>query len=206
MSLVGTSKIKRAVDVVVSLTGIVVLSPLFVLLVLVLKLDSGPTVFAHPRVGRNRVVFQCYKFRTMHTDAEQRLAELLSKNAEAKLEWDTHFKLKEDPRITTLGKVLRKSSLDELPQLFNVLRGDMSLVGPRPVVEEELKLYGEYTADYLSTRPGITGLWQVSGRNDLDYDERVTLDTTYVRQWALALDLRILLKTVLVVFTHRGAY
>jgi len=142
----------------------------------------------------------------MHADADERLAELLSRDEEAKLEWDTHFKLKDDPRVTALGEVLRKSSLDELPQLFNVLKGDMSLVGPRPVVEEELSLYGDYASDYLSARPGITGLWQVSGRNDLDYNERVTLDVTYIRQWTHKLDLRILLKTVLVVLSRRGAY
>jgi undecaprenyl-phosphate galactose phosphotransferase len=142
----------------------------------------------------------------MHADADERLEELLSRDEEARLEWDTHFKLKDDPRVTVLGEVLRKSSLDELPQLFNVLKGDMSLVGPRPVVEEELKLYGNYASDYLSARPGITGLWQVSGRNDLDYNERVSLDVTYVRQWTHKLDLRILLKTVLVVLTRRGAY
>jgi len=163
-------------------------------------------VFSHTRVGRDRALFQCHKFRTMYVDADQRLADLLSRDEDAKREWETHFKLKNDPRITSLGSFLRKSSLDELPQLFNVLKGDMSLVGPRPVVEEELKLYGEYASDYLSARPGITGLWQVSGRNDLDYNERVTLDVTYVRQWTNWLDLRILMKTVLVVFTHRGAY
>ena len=206
MSLVGTSKIKRGVDFIGSLIGIAALAPLLLLIIVVLKLDGGPTVFSHTRVGRNRARFQCYKFRTMHTDAEHRLAELLSSDADAKLEWDTHFKLKEDPRITPLGSLLRKSSLDELPQLINVLKGDMSLVGPRPVVDEELKLYGDYACDYLTARPGITGLWQVSGRNDLDYNERVTLDATYVRQWSHALDFRILLKTVLVVLTHRGAY
>ena len=206
MSLVGTSKIKRGVDVAVSLTGIAVLSPVLVVLFVILKLDGGPAVFSHTRVGQKRSSFQCHKFRTMHADADERLEELLSRDEEARLEWDTHFKLKDDPRVTVLGEVLRKSSLDELPQLFNVLKGDMSLVGPRPVVEEELKLYGNYASDYLSARPGITGLWQVSGRNDLDYNERVSLDVTYVRQWTHKLDLRILLKTVLVVLTRRGAY
>ena len=206
MSLVGTSKIKRSVDIAVSLIGISALSPVLVLLVVILKLDGGPTVFSHTRIGQKRSSFQCYKFRTMHVDADERLAELLSRDEEAKLEWDTHFKLKDDPRVTALGEVLRKSSLDELPQLFNVLKGDMSLVGPRPVVEEELSLYGDYASDYLSARPGITGLWQVSGRNDLDYNERVTLDVTYIRQWTHKLDLRILLKTVLVVLSRRGAY
>ena len=206
MRLVGTSKIKRGVDVAVSLTGIAVLSPVLVLLIAILKLDGGPTVFSHTRIGQKRSSFQCYKFRTMHADADERLAELLSRDEEARLEWDTHFKLKDDPRVTVLGEVLRKSSLDELPQLFNVLKGDMSLVGPRPVVEEELKLYGDYASDYLTARPGITGLWQVSGRNDLDYNERVILDVTYIRQWRHRLDLRILIKTVLVVLTRRGAY
>ena len=206
MSLVGTSKIKRGVDVAVSLTGIAVLSPVLVVLFVILKLDGGPSVFSHTRVGQKRSTFQCHKFRTMHADADERLAELLSRDEEARLEWDTHFKLKDDPRVTVLGEVLRKSSLDELPQLFNVLKGDMSLVGPRPVVEEELKLYGDYASDYMTARPGITGLWQVSGRNDLDYNERVALDVTYIRQWTHKLDLRILLKTVLVVLTRRGAY
>ena len=204
--MVGTSKIKRGADVVVSLTGIAALAPVLALLVVVLKLGGGSAVFAHTRLGRNGRLFKCYKFRTMHTDAEHRLSDLLSKDEEAKHEWETHFKLKADPRVTSLGRILRKTSLDELPQLFNVLKGDMSLVGPRPVIEEELRLYGDYASDYLTVRPGITGLWQVSGRNDLDYDERVSLDVTYIRQWTLTLDLRILLKTVFVVFTHRGAY
>ena len=206
MSLVGTSKIKRGVDVAVSLTGIAVLSPVLVVLFVILKLDGGPAVFSHTRVGQKRSSFQCHKFRTMHADADERLEELLSRDEEARLEWDTHFKLKDDQRVTVLGEVLRKSSLDELPQLFNVLKGDMSLVGPRPVVEEELKLYGDYASDYVSARPGITGLWQVSGRNYLDYNERVSLDVTYIQQWTHKLDLRILLKTVLVVLTRRGAY
>ena len=156
-----TSKIKRSVDVTVILAGIAVLSPLLVVLFVILKLDGGPSVFSHTRVGQKRSSFQCYKFRTMHADADERLEELLSMDEEARLEWDTHFKLKDDPRVTVLGEVLRKSSLDELPQLFNVVKGDMSLVGPRPVVEEELKLYGDYASDYVSARPGITGLWQV---------------------------------------------
>lgn len=206
MSLVGTSKSKRCIDVVISLFAIIVLLPILVVLAVISILDGGPIVFSHTRVGRNKSLFRCYKFRTMHVDADERLSELLARDENAKQEWDTHFKLKDDPRVTRLGLLLRKSSLDELPQLINVLRGDMSLVGPRPVIEEELALYGEYESDYLSARPGITGLWQVSGRNDLDYDERVTLDATYVRKWTHALDVRILLKTVIVVLTHRGAY
>lgn len=206
MSLVGTSKSKRCIDVVVSLLAIVVLSPLLAVLAVISKLDGGPIVFSHTRVGLDKSLFRCYKFRSMHVDAEKRLSELLARDEDARQEWNTHFKLKDDPRITALGLFLRKSSLDELPQLINVLKGDMSLVGPRPVIEEELALYGEYESDYLSARPGITGLWQVSGRNDLDYDERVTLDATYVRNWTHALDLRILLKTGLVVLTRRGAY
>ena len=206
LSLVGTSKSKRCIDVVVSLLAIVVLSPLLAVLAVISKLDGGPIVFSHTRVGLDKSLFRCYKFRSMHVDAEKRLSELLARDEDARQEWNTHFKLKDDPRITALGLFLRKSSLDELPQLINVLKGDMSLVGPRPVIEEELALYGEYESDYLSARPGITGLWQVSGRNDLDYDERVTLDATYVRNWTHALDLRILLKTGLVVLTRRGAY
>ena len=206
LSLVGTSKSKRCIDVVVSLLAIVALSPLLAVLAVISKLDGGPIVFSHTRVGLDKSLFRCYKFRSMHVDADKRLSELLARDDDARQEWNTHFKLKDDPRITTLGLFLRKSSLDELPQLINVLKGDMSLVGPRPVIEEELVLYGEYESDYLSARPGITGLWQVSGRNDLDYDERVTLDATYVRNWTHALDLRILLKTVLVVLTRRGAY
>ena len=206
LSLVGTSKSKRCIDVVVSLLAIVALSPLLAVLAVISKLDGGPIVFSHTRVGLDKSLFRCYKFRSMHVDADKRLSELLARDDDARQEWNTHFKLKDDPRITTLGLFLRKSSLDELPQLINVLKGDMSLVGPRPVIEEELVLYGEYESDYLNARPGITGLWQVSGRNDLDYDERVTLDATYVRNWTHALDLRILLKTVLVVLTRRGAY
>jgi undecaprenyl-phosphate galactose phosphotransferase len=143
----------------------------------------------------------------MHKDAEERLKKLLKENKEAKREWETSFKLKNDPRVTKIGKFLRKTSLDELPQIFNVLKGDMSLVGPRPVIREEIeKYYGDFAQYYYMVKPGITGLWQVSGRSDTDYDKRVRLDTWYVLNWSLWLDLVILIKTVEAVLKGKGAY
>ena len=142
----------------------------------------------------------------MHLDAQQRLFTLLATSKESKKEWQKDFKLKNDPRITKIGHFLRKTSLDELPQLINVLRGEMSLVGPRPIVYEEVKKYGEYFEYFTTVKPGITGLWQVSGRNDIEYDERVQLDVWYVRNWCIELDIQILMKTFLVVLGRKGSY
>ncbi|WP_051906708.1 MULTISPECIES: sugar transferase [unclassified Sulfurospirillum] len=142
----------------------------------------------------------------MHIDADDRLEELLETCEESKEEWERDFKLKDDPRITKIGQFLRKTSLDELPQLINVLKGEMSLVGPRPITEAEIQKYGEYFEYFTAVKPGITGLWQVSGRNDIDYDERVQLDVWYVRNWSIELDIQILIKTVLVVLGRKGSY
>lgn len=163
-------------------------------------------MFSHERVGLGGTTFFCLKFRSMYEDSDTRLETLLAGDPSARQEWSEHYKLKEDPRITPLGHFLRESSIDELPQLVNVLRGDMSLVGPRPVIVEELEKYGDAKEAYLSVRPGLTGLWQVSGRNDLDYETRVALDTKYVETWSFKADVIILLKTIRVVIERRGAY
>jgi Undecaprenyl-phosphate galactose phosphotransferase WbaP len=181
-------------------------APLFAILALLVGLTGRPIFFAHERIGRHGRPFHCYKFRTMAVDAEARLEEILASDPAAAAEWRQSRKLKNDPRVTRIGVWLRKTSLDELPQLLNVLRGDMSLVGPRPVTREEVEEYGSSRIYYLQARPGITGLWQVSGRNDLDFRRRVHLDTWYVKNWSLLRDIVILVMTVRVVFARNGAY
>lgn len=182
------------------------LSPLMLLVAwLTWRKDGAPIFFAHYRVGRGGKLFRCLKFRTMYREAEQMLSDLLRDSPEAREEWQRDQKLSNDPRITPVGHFLRRTSLDELPQLFNVLRGEMVLVGPRPITVAELTRYGRVRWHYLSVRPGITGLWQVSGRNDTSYDERVALDRSYVEQRTMWLDLRILFKTVGVVLSRDGA-
>lgn len=167
--------------------------------------DGLPVFFAHYRVGQDGKLFRCLKFRTMYRESEQMLAALLRDDPVARAEWQKDQKLTHDPRITPLGHFLRRTSLDELPQLFNVLRGDMSLVGPRPITVGELTRYGRVRWHYLSVRPGMTGLWQVSGRNNTSYDERVALDRQYVETHSLWMDLRILVKTIGVVVARDGA-
>jgi Undecaprenyl-phosphate galactose phosphotransferase WbaP len=185
---------------------LLLLSPLFAYLSWRIRQDGGSAVYAHTRVGRGGELFQCLKFRSMIPDAEAVLQDLLARDSVASAEWGRDFKLKSDPRITSIGEFLRKSSLDELPQLWNVLKGDMSLVGPRPVVEAELERYGDLVDYYLEARPGITGLWQISGRSNIEYSDRVNLDAWYVQNWSLWYDLVILLKTVRVVVRCEGAY
>ena len=179
----------------------------FLVLSLCIKLTSpGPAIYKQKRVGKNCKPFFCYKFRTMYQNAEERLKEMLRTDPEARAEWNACWKLKNDPRITPLGKYLRKTSLDELPQIFNMLKGEMSLVGPRPVTQEEIdKYYKESASLCFSVQPGITGLWQVSGRSNTSYDYRVSLDSWYVRNWNLWLDFVILAKTVVVVLKKEGA-
>ena len=185
---------------------IVLLSPVLLLVTLVIwRMDGGPILFGHYRVGQGGRLIKVPKFRSMRVDAQQRLAELLATDLDARSEWERDFKLAHDPRITRVGHFLRRSSLDELPQLFNVLRGDMVLVGPRPITVQELRRYGAVRWHYLSVTPGMTGLWQVSGRNELSYAERVELDRSYVENRSWKLDLEILLRTVSVVVTGRGA-
>ena len=179
---------------------------MFAVAVAVFLQDGGPVIFAHRRLGRDGRFFACLKFRSMATDAQARLNHLLAADPEARAEWERDHKLRNDPRITRLGDFLRRSSLDELPQLFNVLRGEMSLVGPRPIVEGEACRYGRRIADYCSVRPGITGLWQVSGRNNTSYRRRVAIDVVYSRRKSLILDARILLMTIPAVLLRRGSY
>ena len=198
--------LKRLFDIVVASALLLFLGPLMLLIALAVGWGGGPVVFSHTRVGRGGQLFGCMKFRSMVPNASEVLADLLARDPQAQREWQKSYKLKNDPRITPFGHFLRKSSLDELPQLINVLKGDMSLVGPRPVVPDELDRYGDSKVYYLEVRPGLTGLWQISGRSDLDYDRRVSLDTWYVRNWTLWHDILILFKTVLVVPAKAGAY
>lgn len=197
---------KRLFDMVAAFLLLILLAPLMGWLALRIRQDGGPALFAHQRVGRNGRMFPCFKFRSMVVDAPERLEKLLASDPTLRAEWERDHKLKDDPRISAVGHLLRSTSLDELPQLINVLRGEMSLVGPRPIVTAELEKYGEDAEYFLMVRPGITGLWQVSGRNDVDYDTRVYLDTWYVKNWSLWYDIAILFKTVRVVLRRDGAY
>ncbi len=199
--------IKRLFDILLGLCIFIILLPLLIIIAIAVKLDSpGPIGFSHKRVGHNGEYFPCYKFRTMVSNAEEILQELLKVNPALKEEWERDFKLKDDPRVTKIGKFLRKTSLDELPQIFNVLRGEMSLVGPRPIVEDEIPKFGECASDYFMVLPGMTGLWGVSGRSDTDYKERVQMETWYVRNWSMWLDITLLIRTVGVVLGRKGAY
>lgn len=199
--------LKAIFDFVVTLVGTVMISPILLFIALWIYKDSpGPVIFKHMRIGKNGKPFPCYKFRSMCVDAKIKLEELLETDPEAKAEWERDFKLRNDPRVTKSGAFLRKTSLDELPQIFNVLKGEMSLVGPRPIIHEELERYGEYVDDYLMVKPGITGMWQVSGRSDIDYEERVLLDSWYVRNWSVWIDIVMLFKTFKVVLLRKGAY
>ncbi len=183
--------------------------PLFLIIAILIKFSSrGPIFFTQERIGKNNLPFQCLKFRTMHPEAEDILENIIMKNNLLKKEFEENHKLKNDPRITNIGKFLRKTSLDEIPQFINVLKMEMSIVGPRPVVEQELEKYGEYKSKVLSIKPGITGLWQVSGRNNLTYKRRVFLDYCYVKNISLLIDLRIIIRTFGVIFFpgDRGAY
>jgi len=168
--------------------------------------DGGPVIFVQRRIGRNGRPFPCFKLRSMAVDAETRLQSLLANDPAARADWERDHKLKSDPRVTALGRFLRTSSLDELPQLFNIMRGEMSLVGPRPIVQAELSRYGRHSTTYCSVRPGITGLWQVSGRNDVSYRKRVAMDVLYARSKSLPLDLKIIALTIPAVLLKRGCY
>ena len=196
----------RALDIVGSHALLAFLLPVMVLLmIMIVASGNGPPVFAHRRVGRGGQPFDCYKFRSMCRDAESRLEAVLAEDAALRREWMQFHKLANDPRVTRLGRILRQTSLDELPQLFNVLRGDMSLVGPRPVVEDELERYGRFRSSYLSTKPGLTGLWQVTCRSESTYRRRVAIDRVYAKRKSLLLDIRILLATVPAVLSRKGA-
>lgn len=194
-------------DRVAALAGLILLLPLMlVVAALIWRRDPGPVLYAHKRIGRHGRVFHCLKFRTMVLDSDTVLTRHLAENPGAAAEWAATRKLRVDPRVTGIGARLRKTSIDELPQLINVLRGDMSLVGPRPIVMDEARHYGEALAAYLAVRPGVTGLWQISGRSDTSYAERVALDRAYVRGRNMLTDLWILLRTVVVVAKGRGSY
>ena len=197
----------RAFDIVAAASVLLLTAPLLVAIaLLVWMMDGGPALYSQPRVGRDGRHFRCLKFRSMCVDADARLARLLASDETARREWQADHKLRVDPRITRLGRFLRKTSLDETPQLINVLRGEMSLVGPRPIVDAEIPRYGRRFAAYCAQRPGITGLWQVSGRNDVSYRRRVALDTAYAARKSIALDMRILAATIPAVLLRRGSY
>lgn len=197
---------KRTIDIVGALTFFALFGPLYVIVALSVAITMGrPVHFWQNRLGENGQRFRFYKFRSMVRNSEDVLDEFLSRNDMARTEWDTFQKLEKDPRITPIGMFIRKLSLDELPQFWNVLKGDMSLVGPRPCMERQRSLYGKGWEHYCAVRPGITGLWQVSGRNRLSYARRVELDVEYVSNWSLWLDIKILLKTVRAVVSGEGS-
>lgn len=199
--------IKRSFDIVFALTFIVIALPFLILLAIALQIDSpGSVLFVQQRIGKHGKPFRCLKFRTMHVDAERLLREILARSAEARAEWEADQKLRCDPRVSRFGGIVRKLSLDELPQLINILRGEMSVVGPRPIIQAEVPKYGRFFADYCAVKPGLTGLWQVSGRNDVSYDERVQLDVEYRRKASLMFDLSIVARTVPAVIFARGCY
>jgi exopolysaccharide production protein ExoY len=206
-SAASSARAQRMLDVTGALLIGLALLPFIILVALSIALTShGPVVFKQRRIGRDGLPFMCWKFRTMVVDAEERLADLLSRDPEARSEWMRDHKLRHDPRITLIGRFLRKTSLDELPQLFNVIEGTMSLVGPRPIVLSECDRYGRYFRAYCSVRPGITGLWQISGRNDVSYRRRVAYDVVYSRRRSVTMDMKILAMTLPSVALQKGAY
>lgn len=198
---------KRGFDIAGAIAAIFVLSPLLIMLAVLVKAsDKGPVFYGHNRIGRNGTVFRCLKFRTMVPNGDEVLAQFFAMNPQSREEWLATRKLQNDPRVTRVGLVLRKLSLDELPQVFNILLGHMSFVGPRPVVRDELELYGTAAEHYLRTRPGLTGLWQISGRNDVSYGTRIAFDTHYVENWSFIVDLKIIAMTIPAVVSARGSY
>jgi len=198
---------KRTFDVTAALCALIIFSPIFLMIMALVKYsDNGPAFYGHTRIGHNGRPFKCLKFRTMAVNGDEVLRRYLRENPQAAEEWRLTRKLKDDPRVTTIGRVLRKLSLDELPQLLNILRGEMSVVGPRPVVDDELKVYDSFAVYYLRTRPGLTGLWQISGRNDVSYETRIAFDTQYVQTWSLVQDIAIILRTIPAVCLARGSY
>lgn len=197
------SLLKRTIDIIGSLFGLIVLSPLFLIVAVVIKWEDpkGPVFFSQTRVGKDEKPFRIYKFRSMCTDAEDKLKDVLDRNFLS----GAMFKIKDDPRITRVGKFIRKTSIDELPQFFNVLKGNMSLVGPRPSSRMEVDDYSNYDKKRLSVTPGCTGLWQVSGRNNIGFKEMVELDIAYIKKKSIWFDFKIMLKTVVIIINSRGA-
>ena len=198
---------RRLLDVAATGLIVLILAPLLLLIAFLIWVeDGGAVLFRHERIGRGGETFHCLKFRSMAMDADELLKQLLAQDEASRLQWSADHKLRQDPRVTRIGRVLRASSLDELPQLFNILRGEMRLVGPRPIIAQEISRYGGRYAHYCACRPGLTGLWQVSGRSDVSYRRRVALDTWYARNRCLSLDLKILARTVPAVVARRGSY
>lgn len=200
--------VKRIFDILISLLVLTLGLPVFLVIALAVRISSpGQVIYSQERVGRGGKLFPCYKFRTMYPDADARLEQILARCPQLRAEWKIHKKLKNDPRVTKVGLFLRKTSLDELPQFWNVLTGDLSVVGPRPVVKSEVTEYfGFKAAKILSVRPGLTGLWQVSGRNDLSYEQRVHLDEKYIDHRNMLMDMKLILKTVPQMISKKGAY
>lgn len=197
--------VKRVFDFFVSIVSLVLLSPIFLLIAILIKIDSkGKVFYKHKRIGKNGEYIYLYKFRSMYTDSKERLEKMLE-NPEIKKEWEENFKLDRDPRITKVGKFLRKTSLDELPQLINILRGDMSVVGPRPVIDGEIEKYGEQKDKFLSVTPGLTGWWACNGRSCTSYDDRKKLELYYVEHRGILLDLKVIVKTFISVIKGNGA-
>lgn len=197
--------VKRTFDILVSGLSLVLLSPIFLILIILIKLDSkGKAFYRHKRIGKNGEIIYLYKFRSMYSDSKERLEELL-KDPKIKKEWEENYKLDPDPRITKIGNILRKTSLDELPQLLNILNGDMSIVGPRPIIEEELEKYGLYKQKFLSVTPGLTGWWACNGRSCTSYEDRMKLELYYVDHRSIKLDLKVIYKTFISVIKRDGA-
>ncbi len=198
---------KRVLDIAVASAALVLLLPLMLMIALLVKfLSPGPAIYGHERVGFGGRSFRCLKFRTMVSNGDEVLKRHIAGSEAARREWEASRKLKNDPRVTAIGAILRSTSADELPQLINVLRGEMSIVGPRPVVADELRHYGEQSSFYFSARPGLTGLWQVSGRSDVTYEARVNFDRTYCETWSLRKDVALIVKTVPAVLSRKGTY
>jgi undecaprenyl-phosphate galactose phosphotransferase len=202
----AANRVKRLIDVILCFLALPVLLVIGIPIALLIMLDGGNPFFAQARIGRDGNRFHCFKFRTMVPNAERKLQHILERDPAARAEWERDFKLKNDPRVTWIGRILRKTSLDELPQFLNVLAGEMSIVGPRPVTRDELNFYGDNAQLYLACTPGITGLWQVSGRNDVSYANRVALDVRYVLTWTPMQDVKIMFLTLPAMLSRRGAY
>lgn len=197
--------IKRGIDIFLSLISLIILSPIFCIIAIAIKLDSkGPVFYKHKRIGKNGKIIYLYKFRSMYTDSKERL-EMLLKNPDIKREWEENFKLENDPRITKVGSFLRKTSLDELPQLLNILKGEMSIIGPRPVIDEELEKYGQNKDKFLSVTPGLTGWWACNGRSATTYEDRMKLELYYVENQSFVLDIKCFFKTITTVLNRQGA-
>lgn len=199
--------LKRCLDIFLCLIAAPIVLPVSLVIAVAIKITSpGPIFYGHKRIGKNHTQLKCWKFRSMCIDADKKLKEILATDPVRAAEWEKDRKFTDDPRVTKLGKFLRKTSLDELPQLWNIFIGQMSFVGPRPVTEPELSKYGQFADYVLSVKPGLSGMWQISGRSDTGYEERITLDTYYIQNWSMWLDIWIIIKTIWVVINGKGAY